>query len=103
MTPYTAANSPRACKYKPYEYQSELRLVLSPPLGMPFMLRIGSLEDIADICLSAELNDNPTLRLAVNVLEDLVGNTNKEAGQFDEEQSCELCSLAMQKCWCNEV
>jgi|SRR6478609_5469600 len=48
------------CKYKPYAYQSELRLVLSPPppVGKPFMLRVGSLEDIAELCVSAELNNN---------------------------------------------
>lgn len=44
------------CKYKPYAYQSELRLVLSPPLGTPFTLGIGSLEDIAELCPSSELN-----------------------------------------------
>ncbi|MEI9948273.1 MAG: hypothetical protein WDO74_04665 [Pseudomonadota bacterium] len=46
------------CKYRPYAYQSELRLALSPPLGRPFILRIGSLEDIAEICLSADLNSD---------------------------------------------
>lgn len=44
------------CKYKPYAYQSELRIALSPPSGKPFVLRIGSIEDIAEIGLSQDLN-----------------------------------------------
>jgi hypothetical protein len=54
------------CKYKPYAYQSELRIVLSPASSKPFMLRIGSIDDIAEIGFSKDLNG--TLSIGHNLL-----------------------------------
>jgi hypothetical protein len=54
------------CKYKPYDYQSEMRIVLSPGSGKPFTLRIGSIEDIATISLTKDLNTD--LSIGYNLL-----------------------------------